>query len=161
MSNEETKMAWIERVEELVHALDGSSIGELELSENGIEIVIRRQPEMVLVSAPPAGHTTSASAAGPRRRAQSGGSGRTARENQTIPILAPLSGVYYSAPSPSSPPFVSVGDVIQVGQVIALIEAMKVFNEIQAEAAGRVTRILVESGTVVQKGDVLLRVEPL
>jgi biotin carboxyl carrier protein len=69
--------------------------------------------------------------------------------------------VYYSSPSPSSPPFVSLGDLVQVGQVVALVEAMKVFNEIQAETAGRVVAMVAPNGEVVQKGDALIRIQPL
>lgn len=75
-------------------------------------------------------------------------------------VAAPLTGLYYSAPSPTSPPFVSVGDMIHVGQVVALIEAMKVFNEIQSEVSGRVVKILATNGAVVQKGEALMRVVP-
>lgn len=76
-------------------------------------------------------------------------------------IVAPLTGVYYSASSPASPPFVSIGDIVQVGQIVALIEAMKVFNEVQAEVAGRVVKIAAQNGEVVQKGSALIRVMPL
>ena len=78
-----------------------------------------------------------------------------------MPIIAPLTGVYYSASSPTSPSFVNVGEVIHVGQVVALIEAMKVFNEINAEVSGRVVSLVATNGNVVQKGDVLMRIEPL
>jgi acetyl-CoA carboxylase biotin carboxyl carrier protein len=75
-------------------------------------------------------------------------------------VIAPLTGVYYASPSPSAPPFVNIGDVIHVGQVIALVEAMKVFNEIQSEVAGRVVALVAKSGDVVQKGSAILKVEP-
>src|SRR5260221_9240122 len=87
--------------------------------------------------------------------------GRLTPEDRTLPIIAPLTGVYYAAPSPEEPPFVAVGDIVSAGQVVALIEAMKVFNEVQAEVAGRVTTIVAGNGNVVQKGDVLLRIEPV
>src|SRR5437763_13644654 len=109
---------------------------------------------MVLVSSPREGNTTPL-------QIQEGSHGREQRSAQGVAIIAPLTGVYYSAASPTSPPFVAVGDVAQVGQVVALIEAMKVFNEIQAEVAGRVLAIVGKNGQVVQKGDVLLRIEPV
>jgi acetyl-CoA carboxylase biotin carboxyl carrier protein len=87
--------------------------------------------------------------------------GRAVREDHSVAIVAPLTGVYYAAPSPTSPPFVSVGDVVQVGQVVALVEAMKVFNEIQAEVSGRVVELVATNGNVVQKGDPLIKVEPV
>src|SRR5262249_33218026 len=83
------------------------------------------------------------------------------REDHSQPIVAPLTGVYYSAPSPSAPPFVNIGDVVHIGQVIALVEAMKIFNEVQCEVAGRVVGLIAKNGEVVQKGDALLKVEPL
>ena len=149
------KSSWLERVEDLIQVLEGSSIDELELSEAGTEIIIRRQPGMVMVTAPQAQvgmpgamPTTMAGAPAPKR-------------SEGVAIAAPLTGVYYSSSSPTSPPFVTVGDVVHVGQVIALIEAMKIFNEVQAEVSGRVVAMPATTGEVVQKGDALLRVEPL
>jgi acetyl-CoA carboxylase biotin carboxyl carrier protein len=150
------KESWLERVEEIVNVLEGTSIGELELTEDGTEIIIRRQPGMVLAATPTVQASTAipgAPAAKPKRGAK--------RAEQGITIVAPLTGVYYSAASPSTPPFANIGEVIHVGQVVALIEAMKVFNEINAEVSGRVIAQVAANGSVVQKGDVLLRVEPL
>jgi len=147
---------WIERVEDLVNMLEGSSISELELTEAGTKIIIRRQPGM-MASAP----VLSSGTAQVGVPVTSGMAAPTAREDTGVAIIAPLTGVYYSAPSPTSPPYVSVGDVVQVGQVVALIEAMKVFNEVQAEVAGRVNALVAPNGEVVQKGDVLIRVQPV
>lgn len=146
---------WIERVENLVNILEGSSISELELTEGGTEIIIRRQPGM-MASAP----VFSSSAAQLGVPVTPGAPAPTARQDAGVAIIAPLTGVYYSSPSPTSPPYVSADDVVQVGQVVALIEAMKVFNEVQAEIAGRVSALVAPNGEVVQKGDVLLRVQP-
>ena len=150
---------WLERVKGLITILEGSTISELELTEAGTEIIIRRQPGMMMVAAPqqagvapPAGAMNYAPAPA--------ATGRAAREEQSVAVVAPLTGLYYSAPSPASPPFVSIGDMIHVGQVVALIEAMKVFNEIQSEVSGRVVKILATNGAVVQKGEALMRVVP-
>jgi len=155
MSMHEQETPWIKRVEDLIRVLEGSTVGELELVEAGTEIIIRRHPDMVMAPLP-----------GPQMgitptwvEHELVASSRLARADRSLPIIAPLTGVYYATPSPAEPPFVSVGDVVRVGQVIALIEAMKVFNEVQAEVAGRVTTIVASNGNVVQKGDVLLRVE--
>jgi len=147
---------WIERVEDLVNMLEGSSISELELTEAGTKIIIRRQPGM-MASAP----VLSSGTAQVGVSVTPGVAASAAREDTGVAIIAPLTGVYYSAPSPTSPPYVSVGDVVQVGQVVALIEAMKVFNEVQAEVAGRVSALVAPNGEVVQKGDVLIRVQPV
>lgn len=154
MDTHEQKVSWIERIEELLTMLEGSTIGELELTEAGTEIIIRRQPGMTMASAPVYSPNTSQVGA-PVTPAPA------AREDGGVAIIAPLTGVYYEAPSPTSPSFVSVGDVVQVGQVVALVEAMKVFNEIQSELSGRVTALVATNGEVVQKGDVLLRIQPV
>jgi biotin carboxyl carrier protein len=145
----DSDFSWLERVEDIIHVLEGSTVGEIELTEGETEIIIRRTPGLILTA------STSLS------DVQTGETNtqRAAKGDQSIPIVAPLTGVYYSAASPTSPPFVSVGDVVHVGQVIALIEAMKIFNEITAEATGRVVNILGTNGDVVKKGDVLLRIE--
>ncbi|QBD80543.1 biotin/lipoyl-binding protein [Ktedonosporobacter rubrisoli] len=147
------KLAWLERVEDLVHALEDSTVGELELIEGDMEIVIRRQPGILSSAVPVQGGS-----AGPL--IQVGASGRAPRVDQSVAIVAPLTGVYYGAPSPTLPPFVTIGDSVQVGQVVAIVEAMKVFNEITADISGRVVALVAPSGEVVQKGDVILRIEP-
>jgi acetyl-CoA carboxylase biotin carboxyl carrier protein len=155
MDIHEREMPWVKRVEELIKTLDGSTVGELELREAGTEIIIRRRPDMMLVAAP----TQAVSAAQPLVL---GGTKPTAvSEDRSQAVVAPLTGVYYSAPSPSTPPFVNPGDTVHVGQVVALVEAMKVFNEVQSEIAGRVVALVAQSGEVVQKGDTLIKIEPL
>jgi acetyl-CoA carboxylase biotin carboxyl carrier protein len=156
MDEKNAPSAWLKRVEDIINVLEGSSVGELKLIEGETEITIRRSPHMVLMAAPTAvemypGLPTVNSALG----------GRTPKVDTSVPIIAPLTGVYYAAASPTTPSFVNLGEVIHVGQVIALIEAMKVFNEINAEVSGRIVSIVATNGNVVQKGDVLMRVEPL
>ena len=75
-------------------------------------------------------------------------------------VSAPLTGVWYPAPSPGARPYVNEGDEIAAGQVVGLIEAMKLFNEIKSDASGRITRILVENGTLVKRKQPLLEVDP-
>jgi len=155
MDIHERELPWIKRVEELIQALDGSTIGELELHEAGTEIIIRRRPDMILVS------NIVPQTAPTRTRVAGGAKPAPAREDHSLPVTALLTGVYYSSPSPAAPPFVNIGDVIHVGQIVALVEAMKVFNEIQSEVSGRVVGLVAKSGEVVQKGQTLLKVEPL
>ncbi|MGH2357628.1 MAG: acetyl-CoA carboxylase biotin carboxyl carrier protein [Candidatus Limnocylindria bacterium] len=75
-------------------------------------------------------------------------------------VTAPLTGVWYAAPSPGARPYVSVGEEVAAGQVVGLIEAMKLFNEIKADAGGTVTRTLVEGGTLVKRQQPLLEIDP-
>ena len=75
-------------------------------------------------------------------------------------VGAPLTGVWYAAPSPGARPYVAEGDEINSGQVVGLIEAMKLFNEIKSDVAGTVTRMLVEGGTLVKRKQPLLEIDP-
>ena len=75
-------------------------------------------------------------------------------------VTAPLTGVWYSAPSPGARPYVQVGGEVGAGSVIGLIEAMKLFNEIKSDVAGKVTRILADSGTLVKRQQPLLEIDP-
>ncbi|HTI15369.1 MAG TPA: biotin/lipoyl-containing protein [Dictyobacter sp.] len=142
---------WLDRVEAIVNVLEGSTVNELELTEGDTEIIIRRAPRVVLSAAPVSVNATNVIAP----------AGRATRAEQGVAVTAPLTGVYYSAASPASPTFANVGDTVHVGQVVALIEAMKVFNEITSEVSGRVVAVIPTNGDVVQKGDALLRIEPL
>ncbi|HLO36084.1 MAG TPA: biotin/lipoyl-containing protein, partial [Candidatus Deferrimicrobium sp.] len=76
-------------------------------------------------------------------------------------VKAPLTGIWYSSPAPGSAPFVAVGREVAVGQVIGLIEAMKLFNEIKSDLAGRVVRVVPDSGALVKAKQPLIEVEPL
>lgn len=76
-----------------------------------------------------------------------------------VPLEAPVMGVFYRSPSPEDPPFVEVGDYVEVGQSIGMIEAMKVFSEVKAEHAGRVLAIVAQNKALVQPGDTLIILE--
>jgi acetyl-CoA carboxylase biotin carboxyl carrier protein len=75
-------------------------------------------------------------------------------------VTAPLTGVWYNAPSPGARAYVTEGDEIATGQVVGLIEAMKLFNEIKSDVSGTVTRVLAESGTLVKRRQPLLEINP-
>ncbi|HEU4784167.1 MAG TPA: biotin/lipoyl-containing protein [Ktedonobacterales bacterium] len=78
-----------------------------------------------------------------------------------VAIIAPLTGVFYTASSPSAEPFAEVGKMVQAGQIVCIVEAMKVFNEIKSEVSGIIASIPAQNGQLVQKGDALVRVKPL
>src|SRR5574340_279440 len=98
MDIEEHETPWIKRIEELIQLLEGSSIGELELTEAGTEIIIRRRPDLMMVSVP----AQQVSLVPSEMQVIHGNGGQQAPEDRSLPILAPTTGVYYSAPSPNS-----------------------------------------------------------
>ncbi|MGV3724983.1 MAG: acetyl-CoA carboxylase biotin carboxyl carrier protein [Actinomycetota bacterium] len=86
---------------------------------------------------------------------------KSKRSETVQPVVAPLTGTFYRADSPDAPPLVEVGDTVEEGQKIGLIEAMKVFSDVVAEFPGVVTELVAQNGRVVQRDDVLLYIEPL
>ena len=156
------------RVKALAEALEGSDISEIELSEGGTKITIKRghEPEALPAPEPDTVAPRPIRSRGPRHRTASGTAGPSAGGQPNAPdpgvaIIAPLTGVYYSSPSPSSAPFVEIGGTVQAGQVVCIIEAMKVFNELKSEVSGIVSAILPKNGQLVQKNDALIRVKPI
>jgi acetyl-CoA carboxylase biotin carboxyl carrier protein len=147
-------------VKALAEALEGSDVGELDLTENGLRIHLRRRLDAMVVALPPA----SATAPGSRRRPHPAADGASHAEpapDPTVAVVAPLTGVFYASPSPTADAYVQVGEAIQPGQPVCIVEAMKVFNEIKSEVGGVVSAIVAQSGQLVQKGDALIRVKPL
>lgn len=139
--------------------------------EHGLEeITVREDDITVTVRAPKASHAVPvvegvsvAAPAVPRKRRKE----RAGPEHETPPaehkgvnLVAPMTGVFYRAPSPDAPNFVEVGDVVAPGQTIGLIEAMKVFSEVPAEIGGRVLAILADNGKLVQADEPLMSVDP-
>jgi acetyl-CoA carboxylase biotin carboxyl carrier protein len=148
------------RVKALAEALEGSDVGELDLTENGLRIHLRRRLDAVVVALPPASTT----GIGGRRRPHAAADGALHAEpapDPTVAVVAPLTGVFYASPSPTADPFVQVGETIQPGQPVCIVEAMKVFNEIKSEVGGVVSAVVAQSGQLVQKGDALIRVKPV
>lgn len=82
-------------------------------------------------------------------------------KKNTVYIRSPMVGTFYRAPAPEKPPYVQVGDIVQKGQVVCIIEAMKLFNEIQSEVSGKIVRILVENAQPVEYDQPLFEVEPI
>ena len=85
----------------------------------------------------------------------------TATRSDLLEVTAPMVGTFYRAPAPGEPPFVEVGTRINVGQAVCILEAMKLMNELESEVGGEVVEILVDNGTPVEFGQVLMRVKPV
>jgi acetyl-CoA carboxylase biotin carboxyl carrier protein len=162
-------------VDRLTAVLEKSDLGELEVAAGGTTIVLRSAASLersLAVAAIPVADATAADAAaghhgGPAGAGAAGGAAQTAPPASAAAaaparpsVKAPLTGIYYGAPSPGATPYVKVGDHVSVGQIIGLIEAMKLFNEIKSDLAGRVVRICAENGALVKAKSPLIEVEP-
>jgi len=134
----------------LLKELAASGVTELDVTAGGASLYLRQRPGVAPpVEAPGAGDGLAG-----------GGDLSGAAEDGLTAVLAPLAGVFYGAPKPEEPPYVAPGDEIEVGQVVALVEAMKAFNEIHAEVAGTVVEVLVANGRSVTAGQPLMTVRP-
>jgi acetyl-CoA carboxylase biotin carboxyl carrier protein len=146
-------------IDRLGSLLERSDLSELEI-EVGATSPVLRKPQAVAVAARVA-EAPAASAPVPASTPAAAPSADAARVASRPSIAAPLTGIWYGSPAPGSAPFVEVGREVAVGQVVGLIEAMKLFNEIKSDLAGRVVRVVPESGTLVKAKQPLIEVEPL
>ena len=152
-------------VDRLGTLLDRSDLSELAVEAGGTRLVLRKASAIAapLAAGPataPAGEAAAAAGASPSDGAAPAGGGPAVAPARPS-VTAPLTGVWYGSPAPGSAPFVAVGREVAVGQVIGLIEAMKLFNEIKSDLAGRVIRVIPESGALVKAKQPLIEVEPL
>ena len=149
-------------VDRLAVLLERSDLGELEVTAGGTTIILRAPSAIERAAAVPGSLPAADGAAAP--------AGATAVPTPTPApaaapsakpsVKAPLTGIFYGAPSPGATAYVAVGDHVSVGQIIGLIEAMKLFNEIKSDLAGRVVRICADNGALVKARQPLIEVEP-
>ena len=157
-----------EQLHLLLDALAESDIQEFRLEGDDFRLEIRRNlPGNVVstvVAAPPIA-TEAASLPVPEQRVEASAPATpppavTASRADLIEVTAPMVGTFYRAPGPEESPFVEVGTRIGVGQTVCILEAMKLMNELESEVSGEVVEILVDNGTPVEYGQVLMRVKP-
>ena len=146
----------IRKLKELVRLMVENDLSELDLQDQEETVTIKRGSAVPVVSAAP----TPRAAAGAPAEAEPADNAAPASDAGLIPVESPMVGTFYSAANPDTPPFVQVGAAISPGTVVCLIEAMKVFNEIKAETAGTVERVLVSNGDAVEFGQKLFLVRP-
>ncbi len=142
-------------MDELAKLVSEYKLTEATLETEGFKMSLRKSaPKVVHVAAP----TTSAieSSSDSSHEIEQAEFVESAPVQQGTPISSPMTGIYYGSPSPSSPPYVKEGDNVTAGQVVGLIEAMKVFNEIHATVSGTVKKVVAESGAIVNPGDPLI-----
>ncbi len=164
-AGDESLLALVDR---LAVVLDRSDLTEIEVEVGGTGLVLRKPAALVqpavAIGASAASMSESApstAADGGRSAAAAGASGQDQAGGIGPAVRAPLTGIYWGAPSPGSAPYVQVGGEVAVGQIVGLIEAMKLFNEIKSDLAGRVVKVVAENGQLVKAKQPLIEVEPL
>jgi len=149
-------------LKQLIQLVQETGIGELEVSSSGRTVRISALAATVAAGMP----ATSASRAAGTAVADSPATvsepaKSAAPPANTLAITSPMVGTYYSAPAPDADPYIEVGDMVQVGQTVCIVEAMKLMNEIESEVRGRIVQILVENAQPVEFGQTLFLVEPV
>ncbi|MCP4649927.1 MAG: acetyl-CoA carboxylase biotin carboxyl carrier protein [PVC group bacterium] len=148
----------LKEIKQLIALMNDNNLTEFELEREGFKIRLNRggsataQPNIVverIASQEPAAPTQAAAQSAPAPVA-----------SNLHEIKSPMVGTFYQSPSPESPPFVEIGTNIEIGQVVCIIEAMKLMNEIKSEVKGTIKEILIENGDPIEFGQALFRIEP-
>lgn len=157
----------IKQVQELIRFVSKSGVNEVSIEEKDFKITIKTNQPPTFASAPvtvvaPAvpAQAAAAPAAAPVAAPVAPAAAAAEDNSKYITVKSPMIGTFYRSASPDKPFFANVGDEIKVGQVICIIEAMKLFNEIESEVSGRIVKILAENSSPVEYDQPLFLVEP-
>ena len=146
----------LEYLEKLANIVYENDLSEITLEDDEKAVSLKREKAQQVVQPMPSviPATVTSQIITPEKTEKS-----SEAEHKGTPITSPMVGTFYSSPSPDDAPFVKVGDNISIGQVICIVEAMKLMNEIEADASGKITEICVKNGDSVEFGQVLMYVE--
>jgi len=154
----------IKQIQELVKLINKTNIGEITIEEDGVKITVKQKKDPVqkiytggampgYQGAPAAAPAPAAAAAAPKPAAEP-------KADNLVTIKSPMIGTFYRQAGPGKPIFVNVGDEVSPGKVVCIIEAMKLFNEIESEVKGKIVKVLVEDASPVEYDQPLFLVDP-
>jgi len=150
-------------LKKLIQLVESSGISELEIGDGGTKVRIGKGPVMtgsfqpVIQAAQPVYHSAAADSAAHSREEKPA---EKKEEKNLLEVRSPMVGTFYRAPRPGANPYINVGDRVEVGQTLCILEAMKIMNELESEVAGIVREICVENGQPVEFGQRLFLVDP-
>jgi acetyl-CoA carboxylase biotin carboxyl carrier protein len=156
----------IKEIEALIKFVQKVGVSEVSIEQKDVKITIKTHPaaqQIIHSTAPVAMPAVQIAAPSPTPAANSAPPAETKSidESQYLTIKSPMIGTFYRTPSPDKPVFANIGDEIKPGKVLCIIEAMKLFNEIESEVAGRIVKVLVDNATPVEYDQPLFLVEPI
>lgn len=152
------------QLQELIRIVSRSNIGEITIEEKGYKVTIKQKADPALsmpvpvytqIAAPAPAVLPAASALAPEKQ-----KAVEAAPSNLLIIKSPMIGTFYRSPSPDKPSFINIGDEITSGKVVCIIEAMKLFNEIESEVSGKIVKVMVEDASPVEYDQPLFLVEP-
>jgi len=144
----------LEEIQDIIKLMDDNNLVEFELEKEGFRIALKKGQPMIVTPAAPVPAVLPQNGSWPQP-----GSQETIMAEDTDTIASPMVGTFYAAPSPDSPPYVTVGQKVETNEIVCIIEAMKVMNEIPAEVSGTITDILVSNGEPVEYDQPLFRIK--
>jgi len=152
----------IKEIKEMINLMNENGLTELEIEKDGLKLRLKKGPAGIQqeISFAPQFSPSAASAAGSLQAAQEETQAQI-KAKGLVEIKSPMVGTFYRAPAPDAAPYVQEGQDIDIGQVVCIVEAMKLMNEIKSEVKGKVVRILVENADPVEFGQTLFLVEPV
>lgn len=153
-------------IRDLIDFIAQTGLNEVHVETKELKLHVKREPDQKVIKGaapvvaalpvpPPAPAAVQSTVAAPVKIEKPATDGR-----KTVEIKSPMIGTFYRSSNPDSPPFISVGDKVTKGQTVCIIEAMKLFNEIESEVAGTVVKVMVENASPVEYDQVLFVVEP-
>lgn len=150
----------LDYIEKLVKLVSENKITEISIEDGDKAIIIKQEKELVTTQAAStiSHYAPSVSVSHPVAQAEVAEVKEVTAKG--IPITSPMVGTFYSAPSPGSTPFTEIGKIVNVGQTVCIIEAMKLMNEIESDVSGKVIEICVQDGQPVEYGQALMIIEP-
>lgn len=157
-------------IRELIEFISKTGLNEVNIETNELKLHVKREPDQKIYKSPQSVTPAPAAAApvapppapapappAPAAKAEKAGE---STGKKLLEIKSPMIGTFYRSPNPDAPPFVSVGDKVSKGQTVCIIEAMKLFNEIESEVSGTIVKVMAENATPVEYDQVLFLVEP-
>ena len=152
----------IKQIQELVKLINKSNIGELTIEEEGTKITIKqkKEPSQTIVSSMPLTSSAPVQQQAAIATPTTPTTPALPKEDNLIAVRSPMIGTFYRQSGPGKPIFANVGDEIEVGKVVCIIEAMKLFNEIESEVKGKIVKVLVEDASPVEFDQPLFLVDP-
>ena len=154
-------------IRDLIDFIAQSGLNEVDIETKELKLHVKREPDQkvmkaspMMAAAPIQAAPAAVASAAPAVAAPASEAAKPAKSGSTVEIKSPMIGTFYRSANPDSPPLVSVGDKITKGQTVCIIEAMKLFNEIESEVSGTIVKVLPENASPVEYEQVLFVVEP-
>lgn len=156
-------------IRDLIDFISKSGLNEVDIETKELKLHVKREPDQKVFKSTPvvapiapvaAATPVTAQAASQAPATKAAPPAEASSGKKTVDIKSPMIGTFYRTANPDSPPFVSVGDKVTKGQTVCIIEAMKLFNEIESEVSGTIIKVMVENATPVEYDQVLFVVEP-